>query len=383
MATIALEGLAKRFGKVTALADVSFEVSDGEFFCLLGPSGAGKTTTLKCIAGLVEPDAGTVRIGGVDVADVEPTHRHLAMCFESYALYPQYNVFDNMASPLRSPRMRLAESEVRQRVGRVAELLGINHLLDRSITQLSNGQRQRVALGRVLVRPAHAYLLDEPLAHLDAKLRSAMRAELKAISRGDDVPGSPPAKSDVGRTTTIYVTHDYVEALSLADRIAVIRDGRILQVGTPTEVWARPVNAFVARTFGKPRINVLQGALVARDDGLRFVSQDGAVELPAPPVDAQPGEAVQLGIRPREVTLHLGAGDPPQGRVRLDGVVYVMEHLGRQTEVTVQIGDNLVSLVVPRSVARSLRRDDKVGILVDPTTTHVFLAGDEGKRVSR
>lgn len=367
MATISVESLRKTFGRVTALEDVSLDVRDGEFFCLLGPSGAGKTTTLKSIAGLVEPDSGVVRIGGQDVADVEPTHRNLAMCFESYALYPQHNVFENMASPLRSPLYRLPSSEVRQRVQRVADLLGIGHLLERSVTQLSNGQRQRVALGRVLVRPAHAYLLDEPLAHLDAKLRATMRAELKSISHE-------------GLTTTVYVTHDYVEALSLADRIGVIREGRILQVGTPTEVWTKPANAFVAQAFGKPRINMLSGGLVSRNGGQAFVS--GGVEIPLRDIDAPPGESVQLAVRPRDVALQLGAGDPPGTRVRLDGVVYVLEHLGRQTEVTVQIGESLVSVVVPRTAVPAMALDDKVGVLIDPSTTHVFLSGDEGKRVS-
>jgi ABC-type sugar transport system ATPase subunit len=369
MAEISVQGLRKTFGKVTALEEVSFDVRDGEFFCLLGPSGAGKTTTLKSIAGLVQPDDGVVRIGGRDVADIEPTHRNLAMCFESYALYPQYDVFGNLASPLRSPRLRLPDTEVRAKVQRVADMLGIGHLLDRSVTQLSNGQRQRVALGRVLVRPAHAYLLDEPLAHLDAKLRATMRAELKAISHE-------------GLTTTVYVTHDYVEALSLADRIGVIRDGRILQVGTPHEVWAQPANAFVAQAFGKPRINVVSGGLVGGDGGVRFVSGDGAVEIPVRDVEAPAGESVQLAVRPRDVALHLGAGDPPAGKVRLRGVVYVLEHLGRQTEVTVQIGESLVSVVVPRTAVPALALDDKVGVLIDPSTTHVFLSGDEGKRVS-
>ena len=370
MATISVEGLHKEYGKVTALQDVSFDVRDGEFFCLLGPSGAGKTTTLKSIAGLVEPDAGVVSIGGQDVADVEPTHRSLAMCFESYALYPQYDVFGNLASPLRSPLFRLPAAEVRQRVQRVADMLGIGHLLERSVNQLSNGQRQRVALGRVLIRPAHAYLLDEPLAHLDAKLRATMRAELKAISHDD-------------KTTTVYVTHDYVEALSLADRIGVIRSGRILQVGTPTQVWAEPENAFVAQAFGKPRINMISGGLVGGDDGgARFVSTDGAVDIPVPSVEAPAGESVQLGLRPRTGVLHLGAGDPPPGKVHLRGVVYVLEHLGRQTEVTVQIGESLVSVVVPRTAVPAMALDDKVGVLIDPSTTHVFLAGDEGKRVS-
>ncbi|MQA25396.1 MAG: ATP-binding cassette domain-containing protein [Micromonosporaceae bacterium] len=391
MAAISVDTLRKTFGRgagvVTALDDVSFDVGDGEFFCLLGPSGAGKTTTLKSIAGLVEPDKGAVRIGGQDVADVEPTHRNLAMCFESYALYPQHNVFDNMASPLRSPRLRMPAADVRSRVGRIADMLGIGHLLDRSVTQLSNGQRQRVALGRVLVRPAHAYLLDEPLAHLDAKLRATMRAELKAISTD-------------GLTTTVYVTHDYVEALSLADRIGVLREGRILQVGTPREMWASPANAFVAQAFGKPRINMLAGGLrtsrdhastsesassglgrsAPRDGTHAFVA--GGVEIPLRDIDAPPGESVQLAVRPRDLRLHVGAGDPPPGKVRLDGVVYVLEHLGRQTEVTVQIGESLVSVVAPRAAVPTLALDDKVGVLIDPSTTHVFLSGEEGKRVS-
>ncbi|MGH3647743.1 MAG: ABC transporter ATP-binding protein [Micromonosporaceae bacterium] len=373
MATIEVQGLHKTFGRggnaVAALSDVSFEVGDGEFFCLLGPSGAGKTTTLKSIAGLVEPDAGTIHIGGEDVAAIEPTHRNLAMCFESYALYPQLNAFDNMASPLRSPRLKLSAAEVRERVQHSADMLGIGHLLDRAVTQLSNGQRQRVALGRVLVRPAHAYLLDEPLAHLDAKLRATMRAELKAISHDD-------------KTTTVYVTHDYVEALSLADRIGVIRNGRILQVGTPEQVWAKPGNAFVAQAFGKPRINAVHGALAARNGDLRFVSGDGAFQISAPAVDAGEGEQVQLGIRPRDVALHLGAGDVPAGRVRIEGSVYVLEHLGRQTEVTVQIGEALISVVVPRTAVPAMALDDKVGVLIDPSTAHVFLSGDEGRRIS-
>ena len=369
MATVEVSGLYKRFGRVTALRNVSFQVTDGEFFVLLGPSGAGKTTTLKAIAGLVPPDRGTVRIDGRDVAVIEPHHRDLAMCFESYALYPHYDVFGNLASPLRSPARRLPEYEVRVRVRRIADLLGIGHVLDRPVTELSNGQRQRVALGRVLVRPAHAYLLDEPLAHLDAKLRATMRAELKAISGRD-------------RTTTIYVTHDHVEALSLADRIAMLRSGRVVQVGTPAQLWTRPADVFVARAFGKPRLSLLNGVLRAHDGEPRFVSGDGAVDIPLPSVSATAGEPVQLGIRPGDAVLHVGRGDVPSGRVRLDGVVYVLEHLGRQTEVTVQIGESLVSVVVPRDSVPALALDDKVGVLIDPSTTHVFLSGDEGRRIS-
>lgn len=371
MTAIDVRSLHKKFGKLVALDDVSFTVDDGEFFCLLGPSGAGKTTTLKSIAGLVQPDSGSVSLGGQDASDIEPNHRNLAMCFESYALYPQHNVFDNIASPLRSPNLRLPDGEVRERVGRTADMLGVGHLLDRGVDQLSNGQRQRVALGRVLVRPAHAYLLDEPLSHLDAKLRTSMRAELKRIAHGDLM------------TTTVYVTHDYVEALSLADRIGVLKDGRILQVGTPQQVWDTPETAFVAQAFGKPRISFVSGGLVNDNGVTRFISSDGAITVPVSGVDAQAGETVQLGIRPRDLTLHTGAGEQPAGTERLDGVVYVLEHLGRQTEVTLRIGESLVSVVASRRDAEGLGVDDKVSLLLDPARVHVFGDGDDGRRLSR
>lgn len=371
MAAIEVRGLHKAFGKVTALEEVSFSVADGEFFCLLGPSGAGKTTTLKCVAGLTRPQRGSVFVDGEDVGDIEPNHRNLAMCFESYALYPQLSVFDNMASPLRSPAHRLDGDAVRHRVGGIAELLGIAQLLDRGVDQLSNGQRQRVALGRVLVRPANAYLLDEPLAHLDAKLRTAMRAELKRIAHGELT------------TTTVYVTHDYVEALSLADRIAVLKDGRIHQVGTPAQVWNEPADSFVAQAFGKPRICFVDGGLVDGDETPWFVSSDGAVSIPVSGVDARPGDAVRVGIRPRDLVLQVGAAEVAPGRVRVEGAVYVLEHLGRQTEVTVQVGQTWLSVLVPRAQAAGVAVGDKVGLVIDPEPVHVFLPGEQGRRISQ
>lgn len=389
MGTIELTGIRKEYGKATkrkdpivALDDVSFEVPDGEFFCLLGPSGAGKTTTLKVIAGLEEPQRGAVRLDDVDATAAEPGSRNLAMCFESYALYPQWNVFDNLASPLRSPRFRDGNGtdEVRRRVREVAELLSVGHLLDRDVTQLSNGQRQRVALGRVLVRPASAYLLDEPLAHLDAKLRATMRSELKAIGQRD-------------RTTTVYVTHDYVEALALGDRIGVLAGGRVLQVGTPQEIWNEPADAFVARAFGKPRINLVEGGLVERDGGLVFVADTGGLEVPVGPVRVGAGTRVSLGIRPREIRLATetdrpaahradDAGRGETGRVTVDGRIYVLEHLGRQTEVTVKVGEELLSLVVPRVEAHGRDIDDPVRITLPAAACHVFEPGDEGRRVN-
>lgn len=240
MSSLTLENVRKTYGKKVALKGIDLTVADAEFFVILGPSGAGKTTTLKSVAGLQEIDDGTVSIGDVDMDGVEPYLRNVAMAFESYALYPQDTVFENLASPLRSGRLgKFSQSDQEKRIELVTTTLGINHLLQRFPRELSNGQRQRVALGRVLVRPAGIYLLDEPLSHLDAKLRAAMRAELKNLG-------------SMSQTTTLYVTHDYQEALALGDKIAVLREGAVVQVGTPLEVWRDPVDAFVARALGQP-----------------------------------------------------------------------------------------------------------------------------------
>ena len=227
---------------------------------MLGPSGAGKTTTLKCVAGLETPTAGRVEIGGRDVTNAEPNTRHVAMAFENYALYPQYTVYDNIAFPLRSKRYYRPPAEARSVIERVTTTLGISHLLERAPRELSGGQRQRVALARVLVRPADILLLDEPLSHLDAKLRATMRAELKSLG-------------DVQRTTSLYVTHDYLEALALGDRIAVLSEGKLVQVGTREDLWHRPADIFVARAFGQPQINVIPGEI---DSGARMALSSAA-----------------------------------------------------------------------------------------------------------
>ncbi|MES9587610.1 ABC transporter ATP-binding protein [Streptomyces sp. NPDC094045] len=387
-AAIALRGVSKRYGRNTALDGLDLEVAEGEFFCLLGPSGAGKTTTLKTIAGLEQPQAGTVELGGADMAGVEPYDRGVAMCFESYALYPHRTAYDNLASPLRSPRHRLPANQARERIGEIAELLGIGALLDRQVGRLSNGQRQRVALGRVLVRPARAFLLDEPLSHLDAKLRQAMRAELRAIGA-------------VRRTTTLYVTHDSVEALALGDRIGVIRDGRMVQTGTREELWHRPYDTFVARSFGRPRINLLPGTVTPEG---HFRSPDGAYELPLA-VPAPPGTAVQLGVRPRDIGIggpgrtggdpqaaeRTGGGTGPERTgggapgLELTGAVHVTELLGRATEVTVRIGGQQLSLVTPRTEAAGLGPDHPVRLSLRPESLLLFEAdrpARPGRRIS-
>ncbi|WP_405799394.1 ABC transporter ATP-binding protein [Streptomyces sp. NBC_01506] len=378
--SIALRGVHKSYGRTSALDGIELDVAEGEFFCLLGPSGAGKTTTLKTVAGLEEPDSGTVELGGRDMTGVEPYDRGVAMCFESYALYPHRSAYDNLASPLRSPKYRLPAAEARVRIQEIAELLGIGHLLERPVGALSNGQRQRVALGRVLVRPARAFLLDEPLSHLDAKLRQAMRAELKAIG-------------DVRHTTTLYVTHDSVEALALGDRIGVIRDGRIVQTGTREDIWHRPYDTFVARAFGRPLINLLPGTVTERG---HFGSVEGGAEggsggfeLPVD-IPAAPGTAVQLGVRPRDITL----GEAHGGALELTGTVYVTEVLGRATEVTVRLGSGRgsgpgsrqLSLVAPRAAAAGLRTDDQVRLRVQPENLLLFEADRPerpGRRISR
>jgi multiple sugar transport system ATP-binding protein len=356
MATVSISDLHKSFGKTRALDGVSVDIANGEFFVILGPSGAGKTTTLKSVAGLVDIDAGSVHIGGRDVTRVEPYHRNVAMAFESYALYPQKTVSDNLASPLKSGRSgRFSPAERTERIKQVTTTLGIDHLLGRFPRELSNGQRQRVALGRVLVRPADIYLLDEPLSHLDAKLRAAMRAELKQLG----------AMSD---TTTLYVTHDYQEALALGDRIAVMRAGQLVQIGTPEQIWRHPADTFVAKALGQPEINLLDGVV---DDGrIRF--GDGSLDV-AIPADAtvDRGDRVRVGLRPSDIHVTSGEGS-------LRGRVLLAERLGRDIELTVDVGG--AQLIALTSGRHGVGEGDNVTMRIAESDVHVFTPGDGDTR---
>jgi len=269
MASITLQGITKRFGAVTALADVQLDIRDGEFFVLLGPSGAGKTTTLRVIAGLEQPESGTVRMNADDVTHAAPYQRDCAFVFQQYSLYPHLSVYDNLAFPLRAPMRKIPEAEIKRRVERVAATLHIESKLQRKATALSGGEMQRVAIGRALVREPRVYLMDEPLSSLDAKLREELRVELKRLQRASGA-------------TVVYVTHDQVEATTMADRIAILEEGRIQQVGTPENIYQSPMSVQVAQRLGSPPINVLPADW--------FAGQ-------------HPESAVSVAIRPEDVEL--------------------------------------------------------------------------------
>lgn len=262
MGTVVFDNVTKMYGDTVGIKDLSFDIRDEEFFVLVGPSGAGKTTTLKTVAGLIKPTSGDVYIDGALATNLKPEDRNVSMTFESYALYPHISVYDNIANPLRSPKFKVAEDIVDKEVRRVAAMLEIGHLLDRRPGELSGGQKQRVSLGRAMVRKPAVFLLDEPLSHVDAKIRHRMRVELNKLQREL-------------QTTTIYVTHDYVEGLSLGDRVGVIRDGALVQMGKPKEMYHQPLNEFVATHIGFPEMNIFDAwikksgdALVAEVDGI-------------------------------------------------------------------------------------------------------------------
>jgi multiple sugar transport system ATP-binding protein len=364
MATLQTHGLCKSYGKTTGIDHVDLDIGDGEFFVILGPSGAGKTTTLKSVAGLVDVDAGEVMIGGRSMTGVEPYHRRVAMAFESYALYPQKTVEQNLASPLRSGRTgSYSTKEQQQRIELVTTTLGIDHLLRRFPRELSNGQRQRTALGRVLVRPADIYLLDEPLSHLDAKLRAAMRAELKQLG-------------EMSSTTSLYVTHDYQEALALADRMAVLRDGTVVQVGTPTELWHGPVDTFVAKALGQPEINLLDATV---DDGV-LRAAGGAIAVPLPECGLRTGDRARIGLRPRDLEVRRAArGD--ETWLRMQGTVDLGERLGREIELSVRVGDTEVVAVTPGTQRNP--EGQHVELQMPMHLVHVFAAGADGEDTAR
>jgi multiple sugar transport system ATP-binding protein len=318
--------VTKSFGATTALHPLDLEVSDGCFLAMLGPSGCGKTTALRLLAGLEAPTSGRIHIGERDVTDLPPKDRDVAMVFQSYALYPHKSVAENIAYPLRVRKVSKAKRA--QQAREVAQLLGIEELLDRQPRQLSGGQRQRVALARAIVRHPRVFLMDEPLSNLDAQLRAHMRIELKRLQREL-------------RVTTLYVTHDQVEAMTMADLIAVIRDGRLQQVGTPAEIYGKPANLFVATFCGSPPMNILDGEVA---DG-SFRHESGAIALSVP---AQPGRA-RLGFRPEHASL-VEAGR----RGALAGEIYVVEPLGNETLVTVKAAESLINLRAPAGFDRPI-----------------------------
>jgi multiple sugar transport system ATP-binding protein len=326
MASVEIEGLTKTYGKRRGIEDVSFTVHDKEFLAVFGPAGAGKTTTLNLIAGTVTPNRGAIRIGGKSVDGQEPADRNIAMVFESYALYPQISVYENMAFPLKGPKFKVPENEVKNRVMGVAKMMKIDHLVDRKIQALSNGQRQRTALGRALVRNPQVFLLDEPLSHLDAKLRHSMRAELKEM------------RQQLG-TTTIYVTHDYLEAMSLGDRIVILNEGRIQQIGTPDDVYFFPASTEVAKLFGDPEINLIEASIRNREAlSLQMLGENIQVGIPdqvAAVIRRSGIEKVLLGFRPTDVEIRSDANS----KDNFHAVIYSFEPLGTKSILTLDAAD--------------------------------------------
>lgn len=347
MAEVVLERITKRFGELTAVEDVSIAVQDGEFFVLLGATGAGKTTTLRVVAGLERPEGGKVLIGGQDMTQAAPAARDVAFVFQQYSLYPHYSVYDNLAFPLRSPLRRRSESEVRARVEEVAGLLRIGDKLANRATELSGGEMQRVSIGRALVRAPSVFLMDEPLSSLDAKLRDELRIELKRV------------QLDLG-ATILYVTHDQVEALTLADRVGVLSEGRVIQIGAPAAIYRDPDSLFVARQLGSPPINVLPAGILG-------------LAAPDPLVS-------QIAVRPEDVTLE------PAGRTGSRGVTVVqIERFGAEDVILVEAEGQRVhvisrpgsSIAVGDRIALRFREDAL--LCFDAAGQRVRLTGGPGR----
>jgi multiple sugar transport system ATP-binding protein len=324
---VELHGIEKHFDGVQALRGLDLEVPDGAFLVMLGPSGCGKTTALRILAGLELPDTGTVVLGDRDVTRLQPRDRDVAMVFQSYALYPHMSVRENIEYPLKlrkTPRTERGQAALE-----AAELLEIGHLLDRRPRQLSGGQRQRVALARAIVRQPQAFLMDEPLSNLDAKLRASMRGELKRLQKRL-------------AATTVYVTHDQAEATTMADLVAVMRDGVLQQLGTPLEIYDRPANRFVATFVGNPPMNVLSGILDADRHAFRVSETELRLRDELFSACAR-GRVTEIGIRSED----LGLCTPDEDDALL-GEIYVVEPLGSETLVSVRIGASLLEVLAPR-----------------------------------
>lgn len=348
MARIELKGITKTFGSHTALKDLDLQIEDGEFFVLLGQTGAGKTTTLRVVAGLEKPTSGKVLINGEDMSDWGAAERDVALVLQQYSLYPRYTVRENLEFPLKSPIRRVEPSEIKARVDRVAKTLRIEHLLDRKTDRLSGGEMQRVSIGRAIVRKPRVFLMDEPLSALDAKLREALRTELKNL------------QMNLG-ATFLFVTHDQIEAMSMGDKIGVLNDGQIVQVGTPHEIYSNPKNTFVARAVGSPPMNLISGQIA----GGEAIMLEG-LKLPmAGQATAANGRPLTFGIRPEDLVLESGA--PGEARI------HDVENHGVEKIVTLRAGDSLLHATVPAQV--ELKVEDAVRFNWNPDKVVLFDGG--------
>ena len=360
MSDICFDHVWKIFEGNAVVSDLCLDIHEGEFLVLVGPSGCGKTTSLRMLAGLERPSHGRIWMGDRDVTDVETGQRDMSMVFQSYALYPNMSVYKNLAF---GPKVRHEPREnLDQRINEVADMLGIRKLLDRSPAALSGGQRQRVALGRALIREPRVFLMDEPLSNLDAALRVQMRAELIRLH------------SRLEETTTVYVTHDQVEALTMGDRVAVLKDGVLLQVDSPNDLYEYPSTVFVGEFIGSPKMNVVPGVLEVAGDGASLECLGARIQLPSkirarllPGVESGP---VLVGIRPHD--LELASGEQV---VKVDGVVDICEHTGTEVFATVDIRDRKMIARLPRSPVP--HQGERLSLSLNPDRLYIFDAATQ------
>tara|TARA_Y100000782_G_scaffold87294_1_gene94999 strand:- start:121 stop:1128 length:1008 start_codon:yes stop_codon:yes gene_type:complete len=332
MAKIELKNLSKTYNKkIEALHDINFTIEDGQFFVLLGPSGAGKTTTLRCIAGLEKIDNGSILFNDESVTEDQPASRDVCFVFQQYSLYPHYSVYENLAFPLRSPMRKLPEEEIKTKVESIASMLKISNKLNNKATQLSGGEMQRVAIGRALVREPNLYLMDEPLSSLDAKLRESLRVELKNIQTNLN-------------STILYVTHDQAEATTLADKIGVLKEGHLVQIGTPEEIYENPNSIYVSQRLGSPKINILPGKLFGMND------------IPA------------FGIRPENITIGTG---------NYSAKIISIENLGSETVVALNFKDQEILVSIQGNYKSSINET----INFDMNNEKVLRFDQEGNRI--
>ena len=352
MASIRLDGVSKSYGGNRALRGLDLDIAEGEFFVLLGRTGAGKTTTLRIIAGLEHPDAGKVIINDQNVVDRNAAERDVTLVLQQYSLYPRLTVRGNLEFPLRSKIRKMSEDEIAHRVQKAAQTLQITQLLDRKVEKLSGGEMQRVSIGRAIVREPQVFLMDEPLSALDAKLRESLRVELKALH------------NNLG-ATFLYVTHDQIEAMSMGDKIGVLNRGRLVQVGTPAEVYGMPRNTFVARSVGSPPMNLLNG--IVEGDNARF----GEAELPIRTGLALSGRPMTLGIRPEDVRLESGAP--------LSARVFDVEDHGVIKILTLDVGESRLHVTV--SAKTKVELDETVQLGWNPDKV-MFFDRESGKNLA-